>query len=364
MSFELSGWAIGEALSQILRTSFVNLPALEKSGLIETGHTKVGAKNIDLKQAIYDLIPEEPDDEVKGFIDDCLFNMYMLGKSKNLADVLRLSMRRADQPILVIGASGSGKSHLTTNIEKGDTALIQASRKIENSKLKEGKSEYAFPIINIPGLKSHCPRAWRGLRRRFLNNTPKLIVNVAAEGYLQSGDTELPYGHRYQLDTEKSTSIYRAEVHEKSMQDYRQHCKDEETKCLSDLCERLPSYDEYAAKNKRISKIITVVNKCDLWGTLNSKAEFDLKPSEHYYTGSKYARCIEELQAKSACENSKPQHIVLPLCSSEGFHLRSQSIALSAAEKQILNKVAQTVLVTSWLGCKILTKKQRRANKR
>lgn len=206
-------------------------------------------------------------------VDDAL-KLYKLAKEQGWIDKL-LSLAAKRHKILILGASGVGKSNLTSSLTTLAPEVIHHSRRTAGTPRTSIKYESVpFDIIDTPG---QVPQ--RAVRTRAVTehcSTAAVVMNVVCYGY-----------HEYARG--KGAAF---DEHGKVKPEYTETNREREREFVGEWSELV------GVQSK--CQLVTVVTKADLWWELHDEV------LDYYETG-------EYFDALGPCQSFAPT--VIPYCS-------------------------------------------------
>lgn len=154
----------------------------------------------------------------------------------------RLVWPKDRKGIMLVGATGAGKSHLAA-------ALAQTTRQADNLStvaITETSGFFNGRLVSLrdtPGKPEHGGELWKAIRKY----EPSILVVMVAYGYLAPAGTgaELRIGMRHPL--RRKLARYLEDGREEEIHNIRQ---------LTDLCE---------VPKEKVKHVLVVVNKMDIW---------------------------------------------------------------------------------------------------
>ncbi len=225
-----------------------------------------------------------------------------------------VALTRRKRKILVLGASGAGKTQLIRSLNEDVVASIPPSeRTLFGTRTRTVLKNIPFLFIDTPGLVAH-----KGARRKALQEAIKShvfgIINVVCFGY-HEGEAET----KYVIRRSGGEDLVRV-----------RYLKERRSVELSGLSEWLPLVD-----NNVTDWVITVVTKADLWWPHQGVAVYD-----HYAIGP-YSRTLDRLEVLVS-------HSVVPYCSViEPFYRRVAPGSLGNTEKRRMRNYFLTQLLSA-----------------
>lgn len=175
-----------------------------------------------------------------------------------------LVSRRARFPILILGASGAGKSSLLRDLREMDPYISRHDRSAGVEKVSGTINDYLFDFYNTPGQVLHASKRSNAIKEAAAM-TSLGIINVC------------PYGYH-----EGAIPADGAAVGDKPILEYLAKCRNVEIDMISEWANILCG-DGGAAR-----WVITVVTKADLWWN-NTEEQEGLA---HYLRGE-YSKALE-----------------------------------------------------------------------
>ncbi len=214
--------------------------------------------------------------------------------------VARLSS--SSRGVLVIGASGSGKSNFIYRLagKKPPTGLLSST---ENETKFDYYATTRIPIKAIPGNEQHQLGQWKKAADLFFQGpVPKVICSVTSYGYLATAREDLEGFVRPHSGDEPIADNTEA---------YTALCREEEISHIREFFK----YCEYQGRSlgkprprEMVPTFISIINKRDLWGARYRTDEV----IEHYQGKSKeYAKTIQEVGSTWGPANGVT-HLVMP----------------------------------------------------
>lgn len=225
-----------------------------------------------------------------------------------------VALTRRKRKILVLGASGAGKTQLIRSLKEDVVASIPPSeRTLFSTRTRIVLKNISFLFSDTPGLVTH-----KGARRRALQEAIKShvfgIINVVCFGY-HEGEAET----KYVIRRSSGKDLVRVP-----------YLKERRSVELSRLSEWLPLVD-----NNVTDWVITVVTKADLWWPHQGAAVYD-----HYERGP-YSKTLGKLEVLVS-------HSVVPYCSViEPFYRRVAPGGLGNTEKRRMRNYLLTQLLSA-----------------
>lgn len=232
-------------------------------------------------------------------------------------------LNRDARGVLVVGASGSGKSNFIYRVS-GKKPPVG----LPSSTANETKFDYyettRIPFRAIPGDEETQLGAWQEAADQFfLGPVPKVVCSVTAFGYLATAREDF---HGYVRPSSKNEQIAN------NTDSYTDLCREEEIRHLEEFFQYSATRGRGLEKTRPkdvVSAFITIVNKRDLWGARYDASEV----LEHYQdSSSKYAKVMDQVRANWGAP-SGTTHLVMPNFTIGGGFLpdpiRTQTIALT-----------------------------------
>lgn len=200
-----------------------------------------------------------------------------VGKQAGFWKKIRRAIRRKKH-ILILGASGTGKTQFLHSLKDQNAAALDAAfqRTVSVEKRSVVLDEYPFLLIDTPGQQLDQSKRRKAIAEAFTRGIEG-VVNVCCFGFHEASEAgseaALPKSGRGIADAE-----------------YLETRRELEIDLLS---EWVPLFGSASAR-----WVLTVVTKADLWWPENDRVR-------RYYEEGKYGRATDELLAEKS---------VLPYC--------------------------------------------------
>lgn len=268
--------------------------------------------------------------EQNSLVNDLISTQYSFWQKP-----LRLIPRQmlSKRPIVIIGPSGVGKSMIAQRLSgKKPNRSYLASVKLEYERINVASWPPGVKILTAPGAWQHDTKGISEVVKSIISeNSPKILCIVTCYGYHTTGGI---YEGTYQRPDQVNTES--AGVQE----EFIEKCLDEEIKYLQKFMQQIREKLSRNRKNeisKRISSILLIINKTDLWEANHERNEVLAR-----YTSpqSEFVAVIDQLRKELGLGSPSSYKVFPHYTFGGGFHpnpsVKAQALTTSFAEASSL----------------------------